>query len=386
MPLSQLITNDQGISISNKLDQLKDTISPIKPLLSKEAALHNSIYRGKDLTDIYDLYDISQKMQNGDFEDLYIGDYITLKLPYQVYENGGYVTKYRYLDMIIAAFDWYLGNYNAGYSVSSASISAHNVHHVVFVTGNAIMACRFEEMITYDHQEVNGYADTRFFKYYVTHNNSSDNFYQINNIIGASSSLGIHDMQHMELLSNSVNNGDDNLNGSVGCSDGYSAYYPYFGFLSEMELFGQSVYSSSIYDNGEACRQLPLFALNPESILLFKNPKKYRSSYDHDYFGGESPLVYYLRSISRVTKKHDDSFNFDYNSVHFCTCGQYFGDDYESEFRNSDSSISFMYGNSVIHGVPGYDIYGQDTNNNGANNLNSVNNFDIRLKFIVGNR
>ena len=384
MSLSQLITNDQGISISNKLDQLKDTISPIKPLLSKGAALHNSIYRGKDLTDIYDLYDISQKMQNGDFEDLYIGDYVTLKLPYQKYENGQYVTKYRYLDVIIAAFDWYLGNYNEGYNVSNPSPSAYNTHHVVFVTGNAIEACRFEEMITYDHQEVNGYADTRFFKEYVTYHGDGTSYREINDIIGASSFYGFHDMQHMELLSNSVNNGDDNLNGSVGCSDGYSAYYPYFGFLSEMEVFGESIYSSSIYDNGEACRQLPLFALNPESILLFKNSKKYRSSYDYDYFGGETPLVYYLRSISRVTKKHDDSFNIDYNSVHFCTCGQYFGDDYESEF--SGSSVSFMYGNSVIHGVPGYDIYGQDNDNRGLNNLNSVNNFDIRLKFIVGNR
>lgn len=64
---------------------------------TNNAGFHNSIYRGKDLTNVYTLAQISAKVSVGTFDDLYIGDYITTTL------NGTKVT------FRMAGFDCYYG-------------------------------------------------------------------------------------------------------------------------------------------------------------------------------------------------------------------------------------------------------------------------------------
>ena len=41
---------------------------------------HNGIYRGKDLTNIYTIEQIYERVHDGSFEDLYLGDYFTVRL------------------------------------------------------------------------------------------------------------------------------------------------------------------------------------------------------------------------------------------------------------------------------------------------------------------
>lgn len=48
--------------------------------LIKTPLNHNSIYRGKNLTDVYTPDEIRQKITSGTFEDLYLGDYFELTL------------------------------------------------------------------------------------------------------------------------------------------------------------------------------------------------------------------------------------------------------------------------------------------------------------------
>lgn len=46
---------------------------------------HNGIYRGKNLTDVYTIEQIYERVHDGSFEDLYLGDYITVHLTTDLY-------------------------------------------------------------------------------------------------------------------------------------------------------------------------------------------------------------------------------------------------------------------------------------------------------------
>jgi hypothetical protein len=58
--------------------------------------------------------------------------------------------------------------------------------------------------------------------------------------------------------------------------------------MTEAEVYGAPVFSSSGYDTGEACIQLPLFALNPSSRVAGKGRNGSRQ-------------WYWLRSIANST-------------------------------------------------------------------------------------
>ena len=44
-------------------------------VMADNAAAHNSIYRGKNLTNVYTVDEICKRISDGTFKDLYIGDY-----------------------------------------------------------------------------------------------------------------------------------------------------------------------------------------------------------------------------------------------------------------------------------------------------------------------
>ena len=46
-----------------------------------EAAIfHNTIYRGKDLTDVYSIDEMCRRISKGTFTDLFIGDYFDIEI------------------------------------------------------------------------------------------------------------------------------------------------------------------------------------------------------------------------------------------------------------------------------------------------------------------
>lgn len=66
--------------------------------------------------------------------------------------------------------------------------------------------------------------------------------------------------QHKKLLSNSVNTSGYNRFGTAGgCTNSWAWYDEYISALSEIQVYGSTVWSSSGYDTGEACRQLDVF-------------------------------------------------------------------------------------------------------------------------------
>ena len=102
-------------------------ISSLNPIYCKSstvnntAGYHNSIYRGKDLTNTYTIAELESKIASGDFSDLFIGDYITKT----TYIDGVAES----VDYVIAGFDYLLGIGNVDIGATS--------HHAVIVTRNS---------------------------------------------------------------------------------------------------------------------------------------------------------------------------------------------------------------------------------------------------------
>ena len=85
-----------------------------------------------------------------------------------------------------------------------------------------------------------------------------------------------HLLAHNKLLSNAVNQtGTNKMGSATGCSSGWGWVSSYISALSEVQVYGATVWSSSGFDTGEACRQLDVFRV-----------------YNHtEIFGGEYPWL-----------------------------------------------------------------------------------------------
>lgn len=67
-------------------------------VMADNAAAHNSIYRGKNLTNVYTVDEICKRISDGTFKDLYIGDYFDKSITTSL---GGTET----VRLVLAGFD-----------------------------------------------------------------------------------------------------------------------------------------------------------------------------------------------------------------------------------------------------------------------------------------
>lgn len=109
--------------------------------------------------------------------------------------------------------------------------------------------------------------------------NSDLHYYLVNTLLPlVKGDLGATNLlAHSKLLSNAVNqNGVNKFGEATGCSSGWGwVTDQYICALSEVQVYGAAIWSSSGYDTGEACRQLEVF-----------------QKYSHtEIFGGEYPWL-----------------------------------------------------------------------------------------------
>lgn len=79
--------------------------------LTENPENHNGIYRGKDLTNVYTIEQIYERVHDGSFEDLYLGDYFTVHLTTDLYTRftgSSFVagTTYYEMDGTVIARTW----------------------------------------------------------------------------------------------------------------------------------------------------------------------------------------------------------------------------------------------------------------------------------------
>lgn len=194
----------------------------------------NSIWRGKDLTDVYTVDELQEKVAAGDFSNLYIGDYIEKSI---TTSYGGTET----VRLRFAHFDYFL-------QAGSTEITAH---HIVMVPEDnfATLAAMNDSNTTEDGYYGSAMHTTVLPVYYTALN----------------SVLGGHILTHSRYLTMVVNTyaasaGGANLTGSATTAAWYDTQ---LCLMSEAMLYGGTVFSSSGRDISDACIQLALFALAP---------------------------------------------------------------------------------------------------------------------------
>ena len=220
------------------------------------------------------------------FEDIYVGDYIKMSraitCPDSTYGTVGsqYVT--------IAGLDTMMNNGEDGKYV--------NYHHAVMVPGKG-----FEGIQHFGRHAMNatnttegGYAgsvmDQSVLGAVVTEGSTASGA-TINQQLYAE--FGSHLKTTGELLSTSINATGTNRFGTAnGCSNNWAWAMRQAVLMSEVEVYGSTVWSSSGYDTGNAKMQLPLFAHS-------RNAMNDRSSW------------YWLKDVA--------------SSADFCLCGSYGG-------------------------------------------------------------
>ena len=119
--------------------------------------------------------------------------------------------------------------------------------------------------------------------------NSDLHYYLVNTLLPlVQQDLGSsHVLAHNKLLSNAVNQtGTNKMGSATGCTSSWGWVSSYISALSEVQVYGATVWSSSGFDTGEACRQLDVFRV-----------------YNHtEIFGGEYPWLRDVVSASDAAR------------------------------------------------------------------------------------
>lgn len=186
------------------------------------AGFHNSIYRGKYLGDHVTAAQWTA-IQNGTFEDLFIGDYWTI--------NG--------VNWIIAGFNYWINTGDVNCTTP----------HVVIVPDTALHNSRMNSTDT----TAGGYVGSDFYTGANSNTGKADAITKVNAAFGAG-----HILSHRELLTNAVT-------GSVASSSAW--YDSTVDLMNEAMVYGLNAWSSfSGYETGNGKSQLPLFRLDNSRI------------------------------------------------------------------------------------------------------------------------
>lgn len=193
---------------------------------------HNGIYRGNDLGTISSTSELetfltAHGVSTGEFTDLYIGDYFTIK-------DGTYNKVWE-----VAAFDQYYGSYN-----SSSGVYAK--HHVVLIPKSNLLSAQMNTSAT----TANGYKGSAM--------NTTTIPAVVTNLTKV---LGTHLLSRYEWLSSTVNTSTTSMAGAglTGATTSNAWTAVQACLPNEIEVYGTMVCSSSWYEAGISNRQLPLF-------------------------------------------------------------------------------------------------------------------------------
>lgn len=202
-------------------------------VISNTAAAHNSIYRGKDLTDYYNSGQMSRDIQAGNFANIYIGDFVIRS----VTVNG---TAYNNVKWLVGAIDPHI---HCGDTETTA-------HHILFIPASTLQ--RNVSMNPTDTTE-GGYLGSEMWKTIMPLWAA-----------GIKAAFGeAHVLKHRELLTNAVNTTAPSGAGAgwTGSTTDWAWTDVEVNIPNEPMIYGGRVFSSSAHDIGDWPRQLPLYAL-----------------------------------------------------------------------------------------------------------------------------
>lgn len=268
---AQLAAVNSGVT-AEKVAQYDD----IYAVMNYDALNHNGIFRGKDLTNVYTVDEMYERIHNGTFEDLYLGDYFTKSITTDIYtrftgdsfesgtvyyEMGGTVTdrtwtetedttpqtgkiyatkttKIENISLMFAAFDYY-------YNVGNTNLVTH---HAVLIHRNHGFTTAAKMNST--NTTVNGYVNSDMHQIVLPCYAKS-----------LKTALNNHLLVHRTLLPNAINASTPSMAGAgiTGASSAMSWETVELQLMNEVQIYGTMVWSSSAYDVGADVKKLPVF-------------------------------------------------------------------------------------------------------------------------------
>ena len=233
----QLWRTENGELIARNVlheDNYSDYVQPIH----HNAGCHNTMYRGIDLTNVYSIEEICNRISSGTFKDLYIGDYFDIIISTEYNQS-------EIVRCILAGFDsLYMTGDRDGFN-----------HHAVIVPKNSFSTThRMNQTSTTSGAYYNSYIHQTVLPKY------ADALYQV---------FGSHMYVYRDILTTEIepNVSPNGYGGWTGASGAWGWYDVKLRLLNECAVFGNSVFSSSAFDTGILNKQLPLFALNPRHAM-----------------------------------------------------------------------------------------------------------------------
>ena len=281
---AQWATIQSGLTAADKtqISTNKTDISSIQTMIGSinstlgEPLNHNGIFRGKDLTNVYTIDQMYSMIHSGKFDDLFLGDYFTKSMTTDIYtrftgdsfasgtvyyEMGGTLTdrtwtetedtapqtgkiyatkttKTENVTLMFAAFDYY-------YNVGDTALTTH--HAVLIPRGYGFATTA----------KMNS-SDTTVGSYF------NSDMHQIVLPCYAKALktvLNNHLLAHRTILPNAINASTPSMAGAgfTGASNAWTWETVELQLMSEPQIYGTTVWSSSAYDVGADYKKLPVF-------------------------------------------------------------------------------------------------------------------------------
>lgn len=272
LEVGQIIaTNDEGNELSNPVDVVQDgnmhavtsnavyeALSPlshnIPRLMPKDITAYitdGTLWNRLDGTNGYAL-----------FEDIYVGDYFEMSRAISAYEKTGTYQTTGSKFVTIAGIDTMWGN---------GDDDVISKHHLVMVPGQGFGGTQHfgRARMNATNTTEGGYKASEMNMETlgaVASSGSTAATASINQQLYAE--FGAHLQTTKELISNTLNASGINRYGGgsdLGCSSSWEWISVQAVLMSEIEVYGATVWSSSGYDTGTANRQLPLFAFSRQA-------------------------------------------------------------------------------------------------------------------------
>ncbi|MCI9280419.1 MAG: hypothetical protein HFJ02_06455, partial [Bacilli bacterium] len=223
--------------------------------LESGIALHRNTYRGKDISEYYKDGSLYTRINNGSFEDIYIGDYINA--------NG--------ISWLIADIDNYM---RIGVS------NPITKHHVTLISSGAIKSAKMND----ENNTNGGYANSKMYKEILPEILEKNVF----------PTFGEHVLTLSNAITNSINSeATSNTTGNIylGSANSFTWANRQIDLMNEVNVFGSNFSTNTFYDVGVDTMQYAIFKLNPS--IMRGTPKVNYS--------------YWLRNI--VSKTHFSFIN-----------------------------------------------------------------------------
>lgn len=219
----------------------------------------------KDITTYYNDGTLWQRIAGSNgfsaFEDIFVGDYFKMSRAISAYERTGAYQTTGSQYVTIAGINTMSGN---GDSITM------QYNHLVMVPGTGFGGTQHfgRSRMNASNVTTGGYKGSEMHATTigaVASAGSTASNATINQQLYAE--FGTHLKTTKELVSNSINAGGYNRFGNAGgCSNNWEWVSCQAVLMSEIEVYGSTVWSSSGYDTGNANKQLPLFAYEKSVI------------------------------------------------------------------------------------------------------------------------